>query len=744
MDLLNNLNEQQKNAVLHTEGPLLILAGAGSGKTTVMTRRIAYLVREKDVCPSSILAVTFTNNAANEMKERIHNLIGDDGDGMWVGTFHSVSLRILRRDAKLIGYDSNFVIYDEDDKKKLLTELAQKAGIDTKYVPISALRSKISDLKNRLISPEEFARMAETDFRDKKIAQVYTDYTAALKNNNALDFDDIILKALELLAEHSDVLDYYRRKFKYVMVDEYQDTNEPQFQFVRLLSSYYKNICVVGDDDQSIYGWRGADITNILNFEKTFENASVIKLEQNYRSTDYIIKTANAVIKHNTKRMDKTLFTEVGKGEPIILCNTYDETAEAEFVCRQIKRLVDSGKYGYNDFAVMYRTNSQSRTFEDVFVKYGLKYNMVGSLRFYERKEIKDIISYLRFIVNDRDEESLKRVINVPPRGIGDKTVEKLIETAENNEQSLFVTMMDASEYDILPEKMCSRLSAFCDIFLELSALDGAMTPVETIETLLEKSSYMEWLKESNDKQKEDRIANIGEFVAAAAQYTKDNAEDATLAGFLENMALSSATDDIGKAGVSLMTIHAAKGCEYPVVFLTGMEQGLFPLSSDEEAKKEEERRLFYVGITRAKKLLFITWANSRWKFKERERSFKSEFISELPQECVKFVSAAQDAKPKLSYSFEDSGRPVSKPQIPSFGKPIYSASFQNTVQKQTQQSPVSSKYHIGDRVQHSRYGMGTIRNISTRGDVTVLEIMFDGVGIKQFDAALAVLKTVV
>ena len=741
MNLLNNLNERQKQAVLHTEGPLLILAGAGSGKTTVMTRRIAYLVKEKNVYPSSILAVTFTNNAANEMKERINTLIGEDGTGMWVGTFHSISLRILRRDAKLVGYDNNFVIYDEDDKKKLLTELSQKAGIDTKYVSISSLRSKISDLKNRLISPEEYMRMSETDFKDKKIAQVYLDYTATLKSNNALDFDDIILKALELLAEHEDVLDYYRRKFKYVMVDEYQDTNEPQFQFVRLLSSYYKNICVVGDDDQSIYGWRGADITNILNFEKSFENAAVIKLEQNYRSTDYIIRSANAVIKHNTKRMDKTLFTEIGKGEPVILCNTYDETAEAEFVCRQIKSLVDSGEYKYNDFAVMYRTNFQSRTLEDVFVKYGLKYNMVGSLRFYERKEIKDIISYLRFIVNDRDEESLKRVLNVPPRGIGDKTMEKLTETAQNNEQSLFVTMMDAAEYNILPEKMCARLGDFCNIFLELSAEDGILSPVEIIEKLLEMSGYMEWLKESSDKQKEERIANIGEFVAAAAQYTKDNSENATLAGFLENMALSSDTDDLGKAGVSLMTIHAAKGCEYPVVFLTGMEQGLFPLTYDEEAKKEEERRLFYVGITRAKKLLYVTWANSRWKFKDRESTVKSEFINELPKECIKFVSP-QDRGPKqrLSYSFDDTEKTEQTRKAPSFGRPIDTSSFRNTVPQST---AVSSKYNVGNRVQHTRYGTGTIQNISSQGGVTVLEIMFDGVGVKRFDAALAVLKII-
>ncbi len=750
MDLLENLNERQKEAVLCTEGPLLILAGAGSGKTTVMTHRIAYIVEEKKVFPSSILAVTFTNNAANEMKERIKKLIGDDADGMWVGTFHSLSLRMLRRDPELVGYQKNFVIYDEDDKKKLLTQLAEKAGIDSKYTSASALKGKISELKNKLISPQEYAKLAETDFREKKIAQVYTDYTNALKENNALDFDDIILKGLELLVNHEEVLDYYRRKFRYVMVDEYQDTNEPQFQFVKLLSSYHRNICVVGDDDQSIYGWRGADITNILNFEKVFANAKVIKLEQNYRSTEYIIKAANYVIKHNTKRKDKTLFTELGKGDPIIMCNTNDERGEAEFVCRQIKNLVDSGKYSYNDIAVMYRTNSQSRAFEEVFVKYGFRYNMVGSLRFYERKEIKDIISYLRFIVNDRDEQSLMRIINVPPRGIGEKTVEKLNQIAEESETSFFGAMLDSSEYDSIPPKMSERLTDFCSIFLELSAMEGISSPVDIINALLEKTGYMNWLKESTDKQKEDRLQNISEFVAAAAQYTNDNKDNATLSGFLENMALSSDTDDLGKQGVCLMTIHAAKGCEYPVVFLTGLEQGLFPLahSSESEEGKEEERRLFYVGITRARKLLYITWANSRWKFNDRENTVKSEFIQEVPKDCIKFVSmgaAAQLQKPKLSYSFGDEEEPArtqstfapkARTQTPSFGKPI------NQVSKPaSQMNDSASGYWNGMKVEHSRYGKGEIVEIRTSSGVTVLTINFEGVGVKKFDASMAVLK---
>ncbi len=753
MNLLDGLNERQKEAVLHTEGPLLILAGAGSGKTTVMTRRIAHLVTDMEVYPSSVLAVTFTNNAANEMKERIQKLVGEDETkGMWVGTFHSVCLRLLRRDGTLLGYDKNFVIYDEDDKKKLLTELANQAGIDSKYVSTSALKSKISDLKNRMVSPEEFARVSETDFRDKKIAVVYTNYVNKLKENNALDFDDIILKALELLVEHNDVLDYYRRKFKYVMVDEYQDTNEPQFQLVRLFSSYHKNICVVGDDDQSIYGWRGADITNILNFEKVFEGARVIKLEQNYRSTENIINSANAVIKHNIKRKDKTLFTQLGKGDPVVLCNTYDENAEAEFVCRQVKSLMDSKGLKPSDFAVMYRTNSQSRVLEDVFVKYGIKYNMVGSLRFYERKEIKDIISYLRFAVNDRDEQSLLRVVNIPPRGLGEKTIEKLQQTAEQNEIPLFSAMLDAQEYNILSEKICERLSDFCNIFLEISALDGIMNPAEIIEYILEKTGYMQWLKDSSDKLKEERIANIQEFVAAASQYTSDNAEEATLSGFLENMALSSDTDDLGKSGVSLMTIHAAKGCEYPVVFLTGLEQGLFPLTYDEEAKKEEERRLFYVGITRAKRLLFITHANSRWKFKERENALKSEFLNELPKECIKNVSPGgqTNTNRQRSFSFEDEeerrapsfGKPISSAQFGA-GKPYYGAKTAATVQNAApaQSSGGSSRYKTGMRVKHQRYGEGTINEMKTSGGVTVLTIKFDDVGIKQFDAALAVLK---
>ena len=747
MGLLDGLNERQREAVLHTEGPLLILAGAGSGKTTVMTRRIAHLVTDMNVYPSAVLAVTFTNNAANEMKERIFKLVGEDSKGMWVGTFHSICLRILRKDGNLLGYESNFVIYDEDDKKKLLTQLANDAGIDSKYVSMSALKSKISDLKNRMVSPEEFARMSETDFRDKKIATVYTNYVQKLKENNALDFDDIILKALELLVEHNDVLDYYRRKFRYVMVDEYQDTNEPQFQLVRLLSSHYRNICVVGDDDQSIYGWRGADITNILNFEKNFENSKVIKLEQNYRSTENIINSANAVIKHNIKRKDKTLFTELGKGDPVILCNTYDENAEAEFVCKQIKGLMETKGLAPNDFAVMYRTNSQSRTLEDVFVKYGIKYNMVGSLRFYERKEIKDIISYLRFAVNDRDTQSLLRVVNTPPRGIGEKTIEKLVSVAEENDISLFAAMLDAADYDILTEKMCAKLSEFCQIFLELSALEGVMTPVELIEYIVEKTGYMQWIKESSDKQKEERIANIGEFISAAAQYTKDNEENATLSGFLENMALSSDTDDLGKNGVGLMTIHAAKGCEYPVVFLTGLEQGLFPLSYDEEAKKEEERRLFYVGITRAKRLLFITHANSRWKFKERETALKSEFLNELPKECVRYVSpgGVNSTNNQQRASSFGSGAATKQSNYGGYTNPFARDAGLKPQQRPAAEAQIQpkSKYTVGCRVKHSRYGEGTISNISNNGSVTVLTIEFDDVGRKQFDAELAVLKII-
>lgn len=748
MNLLDGLNERQKEAVLHTEGPLLILAGAGSGKTTVMTRRIAHLVTDMNVYPSSVLAVTFTNNAANEMKERIQKLVGaEEAKGMWVGTFHSVCLRILRKDANLIGYENNFVIYDEDDKKKALTELAEAAQIDTKYTSISAIKSKISALKNKLVSPEEYARMSETDFKEKKIAAVYTGYVKRLKENNALDFDDIILKALELLAEHNDVLDYYRRKFKYVMVDEYQDTNEPQFQLVRLLSSYHKNICVVGDDDQSIYGWRGADITNILNFEKVFENSKVIKLEQNYRSTENIIQSANAVIKHNIKRKDKTLFTERGKGDPVIVCGTHDETEEAVFVCKQIKTLIETKGFNPSDFAVMYRTNAQSRVIEDTFVKYGIKYNMLGSLRFYERKEIKDIISYLRFIVNDRDSQSLMRVVNIPPRGIGEKSLEKIVQAAEQNDVSPFAIMLDAKEYNILSERLCDRLADFCNIFVEASALDGIMNPAELIEYILDKSGYLQWLKDSSDRQKEERIANIHEFVAAAAQYTKDNGENATLSEFLENMALASDTDDLGKSGVSLMTIHAAKGCEYPIVFLTGLEQGLFPLTYDEEAKKEEERRLFYVGITRAKRLLFITYACSRWKFKEREEAKKSEFLNELPKECVKYINPnindGQYRQRQTSYHFEEKFPPfvqnkqtsdMSRNVIGQYGKAAVTA-------QQSSKSAAQSKFKVGDRVKHSRYGEGTIKEIKMTGNVTVLNIHFDDVGMKQFDASLAVLK---
>lgn len=739
MNLTDGLNPQQLQAVLHTEGPLLIIAGAGSGKTTVMTRKMAYLIQEKGVYPSSIVAVTFTNNAAKEMKERVLKLVGEEAARMWIGTFHSICLRILRKNAPLLGYTSSFVIYDEDDTKKLLTQIAEKAGIDSRYMTASFIRSKISQLKNKMTSPEEFARASETDFRMQKLAEVYRLYAKSLKENNAMDFDDIILKTLELLADNTDVLDYYRRRFRYVLVDEYQDTNEPQFQLVRLLSSYHKNICVVGDDDQSIYGWRGADISNILSFEKSFENATIIKLEQNYRSTENIINSANSVIKQNKYRRSKTLFTKRGEGELLRLYNAHDENDEAEFVCREIRNLIQEKQFQYSDVAVMYRTNSQSRALEDAFVKYGLNYNMVGSLRFYERKEIKDIISYLRFITNSHDMQSLGRIINTPPRGIGAKTLQKMTEYSEQEDQPLFSTMMDVKELNLFSPRINDKIEEFCNLLLQFAALADCTPPDELIDALLEQSGYMTWLEESNDAAKQDRIDNIQEFVSAAKQYTQENGDSATLTGFLEGMALSSDSDDLPKGGVKLMTIHAAKGCEFPVVFLTGLEQGLFPLSMDEEDKKEEERRLFYVGITRAKDLLYITWADSRWKYKERMSCLRSEFVDELPRECyttVNKLSRASVNVPERQASFGY----VKKQPAYNFGKPINSVF---DAQKLGTASKPSMKYNEGDRVRHARYGEGTITRITQSGGMTVLTIQFDTVGNKQFDAALAVLKVV-
>lgn len=740
MNLTDGLNPQQLQAVLHTEGPLLIIAGAGSGKTTVMTRKMAYLIQEKGIYPSSIVAVTFTNNAAKEMKERVLKLVGEEAAHMWIGTFHSICLRILRKNAPLLGYTSSFVIYDEDDTKKLLTQIAEKVGIDSRYMTASFIRSKISQLKNKMTSPEEFAKTSETDFRMQKLAEAYRLYTKSLKENNAMDFDDIILKTLELLADNTDVLDYYRRRFRYVLVDEYQDTNEPQFQLVRLLSSYHKNICVVGDDDQSIYGWRGADISNILSFEKSFENATIIKLEQNYRSTENIINSANCVIKRNKYRRSKTLFTERGEGELLRLYDAHDENDEAEFVCREIRNLIQEKQFQYGDIAVMYRTNSQSRALEDAFVKYGMNYNMVGSLRFYERKEIKDIISYLRFITNSHDMQSLGRIINTPPRGIGAKTIQKMTEYSEQEDQPLFSTMMDIKELNLFSPRINDKIEEFCNLLLQFAALADCTPPDELIDALLEQSGYMTWLEESNDAAKQDRIDNIHEFVSAAKQYTQENGDSATLTGFLEGMALSSDSDDLPKSGVKLMTIHAAKGCEFPVVFLTGLEQGLFPLSMDEEDKKEEERRLFYVGITRAKDLLYITWADSRWKYKERQSCLRSEFVDELPRDCyttVNKLSSSSMGNPQRQASF---GYVKKQPVNYSFGKPVNSVF---DAQKLGTAAKPSIKYNEGDRVKHARYGEGTITRITQSGGMTVLTIQFDTVGNKQFDAALAVLKVV-
>jgi len=757
-ELLNSLNTEQREAVVNTDGPILILAGAGSGKTRVMVHRVAYLINFKEVFPSSILCVTFTNNAAGELKERIEKISGEDAaKGMWVGTFHSVCLRILRRDAKLLGYTNNFVIFDEDDKKKLITKLMDELSMDQKYFPVNAMRSKISSLKNSLTSPAEYKKGLSGDAFEEKFARLYDKYEKEMKRNDAMDFDDLLINTLTLFAEHTEVFEYYAKKFRYIMVDEYQDTNEIQFKLVELLSSRNKNICVVGDDDQAIYGWRGADVTNILDFEKHFKGTRVIKLERNYRSTKNIISAANSVIAHNIHRKGKNLYTEIDKGEKVKLLCASDETAEAKFVCSEIKSLEKQG-VSLSDMAVMYRTNSQSRILEDEFVRSSIKYNMIGNVRFYERKEIKDILSYMRFAINPVNELSLERIINVPPRGIGDKTLEKIKDKAAEEEIPIFSVIADIEGYDMLTRGAQASIKDFTDLITKFSVLAQMCKPSQFIEAIVGESGYLEWINKSNDESKEDRLANIKEFINAAAQYeSAPGDEEKTVEGFLENMALVSDADGLPRGGVKLMTVHAAKGCEFDTVFLTGLEQGLFPLPpKDDLDGEEEERRLFYVGVTRARRRLYITRARTRWNYKSRDYKEESQFLREMDRECYTYLKEHPQAKPFPSYSQGDGSyrsfmnqgaahTPIS--QSSGYAKAKNAADdfmsfFAEQAPKKAPEKKAGGKsYATGDKVKHARYGVGTVISVKESGGNTMLSIAFDSQGIKVFSAELAVLE---
>ena len=738
MSIYDTLNQQQKEAVLHTEGPLLILAGAGSGKTRVLTHRICYLIEEKGVNPWNILAITFTNKAAQEMRERVDNLVGMGSESIWVSTFHSTCVRILRRHIDLLGYDNNFTIYDTDDQKTLMKEVCKAVQIDTKVYKERNLMSAISAAKNEMITAQEYEMNAMGDFGKQKIAKVYKEYEHQLKANNALDFDDLLLKTVQLFQTQADVLDYYQERFKYIMVDEYQDTNTVQFKLVSLLAAKYKNLCVVGDDDQSIYKFRGANIKNILNFEQEFKDTKVIKLEQNYRSTSNILDAANAVIRNNAGRKDKTLWTDNGEGDKLVLKQFDTGYDEADFLSRDIRRNVKEGA-AYNDHAILYRTNAQSRLFEERFVAANIPYKIIGGVNFYARREIKDLLAYLKTVDNGKDDLAVRRIINVPKRGIGLTTINKVQEYAAARDIDFYEALRGA---DLVPNigRAVSKLDSFVALIEYFKSFGKDSTLSDLLKEIIEKTCYIESLESEDKEDTESRIENIDELLSKVSSYEEaceDRGEVPTLSGFLEEVALIADIDSLDEDQdyVVLMTLHSAKGLEFPHVYLVGMEDGLFPsymtVTSDDPEDMEEERRLCYVGITRAEQKLTLTYARRRMLRGETRMNKMSCFLKEIPSELV-----------ESGVIFED---PVEKPvqnayfqAKQSFKQQAFATAKQFTVKKEKELS-----YTTGDRVRHVKFGEGTVLNIVGGGRDYEVTVEFDTAGVKKMFASFAKLQKI-
>ncbi len=729
MNLLDTLNPMQKEAVLTTEGALLLLAGAGSGTTRVLTTRIAHMI-ENGVQPFHIIAITFTNKAAKEMRERV-NKLASRGDEVWVSTFHSTCVRILRREIENINYDNRFSIYDSSDTERIIKDILKQLNINDKQYKPKSIMAEISNQKNELIGPDQYAEISFDNFRNKTISAVYTEYQKRLHRNNALDFDDLIFKTIELFTSRPDILAKYQDRFRYVMVDEYQDTNTAQYNLVLLLGGKYKNVCVVGDDDQSIYGWRGANIRNILDFEKDFRDAKTIKLEQNYRSTSVILESANAVIKNNTVRKPKALWTENMGGEKITYYNAYSEHDEAYFVVNEIKKAVEAGK-NYKDFAILYRTNAQSRVLEDNFFRQSIPYRLLGGVRFYERKEIKDLISYLKTIYNPADDVAIKRIINVPKRGIGDTTVERISTYANENDMSFFEALLNLDDIAELKSKP-KKLADFIHMIHEFQTSEETL--VALIERLLAETGYTaELMLESTDEAL-GRIENIKEFISKATEF-ENQAETKTLGAFLEEIALVADIDNYKEDdnAVVLMTLHSSKGLEFPSVFLSGFEEGLFPsyrsITDPEPNALEEERRLCYVGITRAKEKLYISAASSRMQRGETLYSAPSRFLKEIP---VEFFDGSRGGKPATKV--DKSPAKPSPLRPPTLGTPM-----QKTI---TAPQNVTIDFGVGDQVRQMKYGVGTVMDIKPAGADFEVTLQFENIGTKKFMANLSKLSKV-
>jgi len=748
---LDKLNPEQLEAVKTTEGPLLVIAGAGSGKTRVLTYRIAYLIGEKKVSPYNILAITFTNKAAKEMKERVEALVTDDAKDIWISTFHSSCVRILRRDIDKIGYDKNFVIFDSSDQKTLIKECQKEANLDDKNFSYQYLISEISKAKNQLINAKDYLIQNQTNFRLSKVASVYALYEKKLKNNNALDFDDLIMKTTQLFLENPDVLSYYQNKFKYILVDEYQDTNTAQFTLVSLLASGYGNLCVVGDDDQSIYGWRGADMRNILDFEKAFPGAKTIKLEQNYRSTSNILNAANEVIKNNKGRKNKRLWTENGEGEKIQFYRANDEKEEAKYIIDQIKYLVNKDRK-YSDFGILYRINAQSRIIEDYLMSEALPYKVVGGLKFYDRKEIKDVISYLRVLYNPLDNISLKRIINEPKRGIGKTAMEHIQEYANEKNTSCWEILRNI---DVCPNVARAQkgIIEFVNMMekIKTEANGENLLVSQIITKVVNETGYISALEQEDTIENQTRIENIAELVSVAEEYEKEAAEP-SLADFLENMALISDLDDTEgeeKEYITLMTMHSAKGLEFPVVFIPGMEEGVFPgyRSMGDEAEIEEERRLCYVGITRAREKLFISCARRRTLFGNTSMNKESRFLDEVPPELMEGYEKENIrntgdfySSPLTEYNLYSDTNYKSK-----IAASTISSNYINNVAGHkmavTQMHADLSVFEEGKFVMHKRFGAGVITKITPEDDDLMLEILFERSGKKRLMAKFAQLE---
>ena len=741
MSIYDTLNEQQKQGVFTTEGPVLILAGAGSGKTRVLTHRVAYLIQEKGVAPWHIMAITFTNKAAGEMRQRIDDMIDYGAESIWVATFHSSCVRILRRFADRMGYATNFTIYDSDDQKTLMKDICKRLEIDTKMYKERTFLNEISSAKNELISDQEFANQAMGDFRKTRTAQVYREYQARLKQNNAMDFDDLIMNTVELLKLDPEVLNYYQEKFQYVMVDEYQDTNTAQFELVRLLAGGKNNLCVVGDDDQSIYKFRGANIYNILNFEKHFPDATVIKLEQNYRSTGNILEAANGVIANNEGRKAKRLWTDAGKGDKVYFEQFDSAYEEADFIARDIGRRVAKGEYTYGDCAILYRTNAQSRLLEEKLIASNIPYKIVGGVNFYSRKEVKDLLAYLKTVDNAQDELAVRRIINIPKRGIGAASLAKVSAYAEVNSLNFYQALERAREIPGLG-RAAGKMEPFVDLIAslrELAALGGVSAVLEEV---LEQTGYVRELEAEDTPEAQARIENIDELMNKAISYEQEN-EEPTLSGFLEEVALVADIDSLAEDQnyVVLMTLHSAKGLEFPNVYLSGMEDGLFPsymsiTSDDAEAELEEERRLCYVGITRVKEHLTITGARMRMQRGETQYHKISRFVKEIPEE----VLSGSTWEPKSRDSFlTEEPRPKRTPlkKQPVAAQTYQARDFGTKIQKQ----PLD--YGVGDRVRHMKFGVGTVAAINDGGRDYEVAVDFDTAGRKRMFASFAKLKKV-